>query len=399
MLTREENELLTRVGPGTPGGEMLRRYWYPVAVARELTDEHPTKFVRILGEDLVLFKDKSGRVGLLADHCSHRGASLLYGRVEERGIACAYHGWLYDCEGNILETPPERNEAIMNSVKHTAYPVQVHVGLVFAYLGPKPVPPMPHYDTLFRPDGNRKIVVYGVLDCNWLQAMENSVDPAHAQILHQEYMGGKGVLPESTTRGFIDEVEGFEVSLIDYGIMKKRTHKNGSVDEHPMIFPHILRQGPSTQFRTPIDDEHTLHIHIQFTLTEDGSEPPDAFDPERIEYKDPVKEPAGKLHPFTWFTQRHIIGQDHMAWETQGPVADRSREHLSYSDRGVVLFRRMVREQIEKVQRGEDPIGVFRDPDHPIIDTKVDEDIWGPQRRDEVSYKRDATEAASSSRP
>ncbi|MEE8518218.1 MAG: Rieske 2Fe-2S domain-containing protein, partial [Dehalococcoidia bacterium] len=113
MLTAEENELLTRVGPGTPGGEMLRRYWHPISVARELSDENPTKFVRIMGEDLVIFRDKSGRTGLIADKCAHRGASLVYGRVEERGISCAYHGWLYDCEGNILETPPERNDAIM----------------------------------------------------------------------------------------------------------------------------------------------------------------------------------------------------------------------------------------------------------------------------------------------
>ena len=140
MLTQEENDLLTQVGPGTPGGELLRRYWHPVAVSAELTDEHPTRFVRILGEDLVLFRDKSGRVGLLADHCSHRGASLLYGRVEERGISCAYHGWLYDCEGNILETPPERNDAIMKSVKHTAYPVQKQAGLYWTYMGPAPAP-------------------------------------------------------------------------------------------------------------------------------------------------------------------------------------------------------------------------------------------------------------------
>ncbi len=143
MLTQEQNDMLTLVGPGTPAGELLRRYWYPIAIAEELTDEHPTKYARLLGEDLVLFKDKSGRMGLLADHCSHRGASLLYGRVEERGIACAYHGWLYDCEGNILETPPELNEAILKSVKHTAYPVQELVGLLWAYLGPAPAPCTP----------------------------------------------------------------------------------------------------------------------------------------------------------------------------------------------------------------------------------------------------------------
>src|SRR3989454_3707912 len=139
MLTQAENERLTRVGPGTPAGELLRRYWHPVAVAQELTESQPTKFVRILGEDLVLFKDKSGRVGLIQDHCPHRGASLLYGRVEERGIACAYHGWLYDTKGNCLETPAEPADSKMYlTVKARAYPVKRHIGMYWAYLGPEP---------------------------------------------------------------------------------------------------------------------------------------------------------------------------------------------------------------------------------------------------------------------
>src|SRR5487761_1762353 len=181
MLSKTENEFITRVGPGTPAGEMLRRYWYPIAIADELTPEQPTKFVRVLGEDLVLFLDKAGRVGLLADHCSHRSASLLYGRVEERGIACAYHGWLYDTQGNILETPPERNDAIMKSVKQTAYPIQRFMGMYWAYLGPQPAPVIPRYDVWMRKDGRRRIYIRGKVDCNWFQAMENSVDPAHLQ--------------------------------------------------------------------------------------------------------------------------------------------------------------------------------------------------------------------------
>jgi 5,5'-dehydrodivanillate O-demethylase len=189
MLTREENELITRVGPGTPAGELLRRYWHPIAVAQDLSDECPTKFVRVMGEDLVLFRDKSGRTGLIADHCAHRSASLVYGRAEERGIACAYHGWLYDCEGNILETPPERNDAIMKNVKTTAYPVHIYLGLVWAYMGPKPAPVFTPFDTLMRKDGHRKVLVHPVLDCNWFQAMENSMDPAHLQVLHQEFYG------------------------------------------------------------------------------------------------------------------------------------------------------------------------------------------------------------------
>src|SRR5438477_12820734 len=171
MLTQAENDLLTKVGPGEPAGELLRRYWMPVALVSELSEEQPTKFVRLLCEDLVLFLDKSGRVGLLADRCSHRNASLCYGRVEERGISCAYHGWLYDIDGNILETPPERNDAIMRSVKQTCYPVRKYLSMYWAYLGPAPAPEIPRYDVLARKDGSRKIVVHPRVDCNWFQTM------------------------------------------------------------------------------------------------------------------------------------------------------------------------------------------------------------------------------------
>ncbi len=125
MLTAEENEMMTKVGPGTPAGELLRRYWHPVAIAADLTAENPTKFLRILGEDLVLFQTTGGEVGLLHDRCAHRGVSLSYGRVEERGLACAYHGWLYDIKGNCLETPAEPADSnFCHTVKQKAYPVQ-----------------------------------------------------------------------------------------------------------------------------------------------------------------------------------------------------------------------------------------------------------------------------------
>src|SRR5690349_16234400 len=154
MLTAEENEYLTRVGPGTPVGELLRRYWHPVAIAADLTPESPTKFVRILGEDLVLFVTPEGAAGLLNDRCAHRGASLSYGRVEARGIACAYHGWLYDTKGNCLETPAEpAGSNFCLTVKQKAYPVQKLAGLYWAYLGPQPAPVIPKYDVWARTDG------------------------------------------------------------------------------------------------------------------------------------------------------------------------------------------------------------------------------------------------------
>ena len=280
MLTQQENDLITRVGPGTPGGELLRRYWHPIAIASDLTDERPTKAVRVLGEDLVLFKDKSGRIGLLADHCAHRSASLVYGRVEERGISCAYHGWLYDCDGNILETPPEKNEAIMRSVKQTAYKVQVHIGLVFAYMGPDPAPPMAPYDTMFRKDGKRMVRIHPPLNCNWFQAMENSMDPAHLQVLHQEFTGG-GRQPVNTTRGFTDDVEHFEFYVTDYGgLMKKRTYKNGMVDEHPVLMPNI----PAPGLQHAVPHAHRRHAHLA---------PPHALLPERGRQRGPGDIRAG----------------------------------------------------------------------------------------------------------
>src|SRR5438309_9056800 len=178
VLTAEENAFLTQVGPGTPAGEWHRRFWQPIAATDELTDENPTRFVRVLGEDLVLFRDKSGNVGLIQDHCVHRGASLLYGRVEERGIACAYHGWLYDTRGNCLETPAEPADSkLYLTVKAKAYPVQSFIGMYWAYLGPEPVPEIPHYDLWERQDGYRKLAVYPQLAANWVQAREHSARP------------------------------------------------------------------------------------------------------------------------------------------------------------------------------------------------------------------------------
>ena len=373
MLTQEENDLLTQVGPGTPGGELLRRYWHPVAVSAELTHEQPTRFVRILGEDLVLFKDKSGRVGLLADHCSHRGASLLYGRVEERGISCAYHGWLYDCEGNILETPPERNDAIMRSVKHTAYPVRKFIGLYWAYLGPSPMPVIPPYDIWVRKDGTRKITVRPVLDCNWFQPMENSADSPHLEILHQAVSGREA--PANTTRGFIDDVESYDYHVEEWGaLIKTRVYKNGEVDHHPLIFPNILRVGNRTQIRVPIDDTHTWHVVVAFTPTEDGSIVEDVEDLP-FSYDPPYKDPPDARYPSARNKMDTVPQQDYMVWETQGAVANRTAEHLSFGDRGVVLLRNVLRENIERVQAGLDPLGLVRDPDLAMIDTNLDESI------------------------
>ena len=373
MLTKEENDFLTRVGPGTPAGTLLRRYWHPVAVAQDLISEQPTRFVRLLGENLVLFRDRLGRVGLLGDHCSHRSASLCLGRVEERGISCAYHGWLFDTEGNILETPPERNEAIINSVKHLAYPIKKFVGMYWAYLGPQPAPLLPPYDLFTRTHGRRHLVVHPRLDCNWFQAMENSADPDHLQILHQEFLTRDDHQPLNTTRGFIDEVANTDFYTTDFGIMKKRTYKDGRVDEHPLVFPNMLRQGFGMQIRVPIDDEHTLHFQVYYDPKVDAEIDPQAD--LAVEYPPAYKQPADGLYPYTRFTMASVLAQDHAMWETQGPITDRTVEHLSYSDRGVALFRKVANEEIEKALRGQDPMGVYRGSPDMIVDTNYEESV------------------------
>lgn len=374
MLTSEENERLTRVGRGTPGGELLRRYWFPVGVASELTETAPTQLVRILGETLVLFRDKKGRVGLLEDRCPHRGASLSYGRVEERGLSCAYHGWLFDTQGSCLETPAEPSDSkFCLTVKQRSYPVQKLVGLYWAYLGPEPLPLIPNFDIWFRRDGYRKIFIQPRLDCNWFQAMENSMDPAHLQILHQE-TAGRGRPVQNPTRGLTDDVEKFEFYEVPYGLMKRRTYKNGMLDEHPVIFPNILRQGNVGQIRVPMDDTHTKIYFVRFFPAEDGSnvqgdEPP-------VEYIQPYKDPPDALHPYTKFRMDAVQAQDHMAWETQGPIADRTRERLTSSDRGIVMLREVMFREMKKVANGQDPMGVIRDPaKNEFIDTHLLESI------------------------
>jgi 5,5'-dehydrodivanillate O-demethylase len=240
---------------------------------------------------------------------------------------------------------------------------------------------IPRYDLWARPDGTRRLYVQPPLDCNFLAPMENSVDPAHLQILHQDLSGNRQRqhltnatmprrMPPSTTRGFTDDVDYFDFIEVPYGIMKRRVLKNGRVDEHPLIFPNILRVGSATQIRVPVDDTHTQVFIVHFDQSEDGSVPEDQGDPP-VTYIEPYKTPVGALHPFTHFRMDETQAQDHMAWETQGPIADREHERLATSDRGIVMLREMYVREIERMQRGEDPKSVLRDPNHEIIDTNL----------------------------
>jgi 5,5'-dehydrodivanillate O-demethylase oxygenase subunit len=394
MISREENDAMTMVGPGTPAGELLRRYWHPVAVAGELTPEKPLMAVKLLGENLVVFRqppapgETKPRFGLVKEKCPHRAASLAYGRVDDEGIRCPYHGWKFDRTGKCLELPAEpAGTPLFNKIRQPAYPVENVAGLLYAYMGPLPAPLVPNWDVLAREDGRRWTVIESVIDCNWLQAMENSLDPAHLYWLHGMFEA-KGHISDHSKP--YDEKHDF--IRFDYGIIKKRTtpgRKPGEaplVDEHPVLFPSVLRHvakmkdGPdgakrlrhNLQIRVPRDDTHTQVYRVNFVPSNSDRSPLDVDPP--FEYR-PLKHPNGEY-------DMTIVGaQDSMAWETQGGRYDRSEENLGVSDVGIAMFRRLLKEQIEIVRNGGEPMGVIRDAAKNInIDLGVINDRIGLHR-------------------
>jgi len=364
LLTKEENDELTRVGAGTPGGELLRRYWHPIAVAEQLTPERPKKRIRLLGEDLVLFRDQAGKHGLVREECPHRGASLLYGFLDDGNIRCAYHGWMYDKTGRCVEQPFEPAQSMLkHTVRIPAYPVEKVHGLLFAYLGPLPAPLIPPWDVLAREDGTRKLAVHPVLEANWLQVQETNLDPTHNTFLHQRVRA----VNEGQPWSFVP-IEELDFEVCEWGIVKRREFGGDDPyreEGHPALFPNVLRHSApyngsiDIYWRTPLDDTHTQSFWMSFKPSADGSVVEENDDP-------PVDYPLMKDDE-GFFHMQSTPSQDSMAWETQGPLRDRSRERLGASDKGVVLWRQLLKEQIEKVKRGEDPMGVIRAPTHEII--------------------------------
>jgi 5,5'-dehydrodivanillate O-demethylase len=369
MLTKEENELLTKVDSGAPMGELLRRYWHPVAATSELADR-PTKLVKILGETLVLYRDKQGRPGLIGAQCAHRRMSLVLGIPENDGLRCAYHGWLYDRTGRCLEQPYEQAEnpdsTFKNQIRMPAYPVQELGGLLFAYLGPEPTPLLPRWD-LFVRDGVLRDIGAAVIPCNWLQIMENSLDPVHVEWLHQHFYNYvQERLGRSEFKGTPVRHQKIAFKLFEYGIIKNRMLEGETEDNedwqvgHPVIFPNILLSGstarPTFQIRVPIDDTHTWHVWYSCYAPAEGKGPQ-----EKIPfYKVPVPGLEADGEP-QWALLDNNSGEDIAAWITQGDIADRSMEKLGLSDKGIILYRKLLKEQLERLQAGEEPMNVFRD--------------------------------------
>jgi len=358
MLSEEQNRTLTQVGPGTPMGGLLRRYWMPIGGAADL-DVNPVKPLRLMGEDLVLYKDLSGTYGLIARHCPHRRADLSYGFVEQCGLRCNYHGWLWDENGRCVEQPFEDTahpEArFKDKVRATTYPVKELRGLLFAYMGPQPAPLLPNWEPFLWNDGYAQIFT-AKIPCNWLQCMENSIDPIHFEWMHSNWSRR---LQGQT--GYAGRHLRIEFREFDYGFTYHRIVE-GMTEEHERwkigriaLWPNCLGPNQHFEWRVPVDDENALLVVWWFSPVPLEQRP-------YVQGRVPAWE-GQVTDPLTGrFISTHIDNQDIIAWAGQGRIADRTQEHLGPSDRGVILMRQRFFNDLDRIARGEDPSGLVRDP-------------------------------------
>jgi 5,5'-dehydrodivanillate O-demethylase oxygenase subunit len=341
-------------------GAYMRRFWHPVAASAELGTE--PKEVQLLGERLVLFRSEHGALGLVAQRCPHRGASLACAMIDGDGIRCAYHGWKFDRRGACVDTPAEPSSSrLKERITIAGYPVEEMGGLIWAYPGPSPAPLLPRYEHIVRDDWSRDVGI-SRLPCNWLQVAENTLDPLHLEHLHIRYTNAVrkrlGLPPVPERR---HAKVGYDV--FEYGIIKRRVWEGGSEESdewrvgHPQLFPGTAVvpydvDWVQYQIRVPLDDTNTLYYWLNCRRLEPGRECP-AVAPV---WDNPWQTPEGKFMPDV------LNAQDMMVMISQGEITDHGTEHLGESDRGVALYRKTLLEQIERVERGDDPFGVVRDP-------------------------------------
>jgi nitrite reductase/ring-hydroxylating ferredoxin subunit len=386
MLTADENQILCRVGPATPMGELMRRYWQPALLSSDLP--HPDcapKRLRLLGQDFVAFRGTDGRVGVLNEGCCHRGASLVLGRVEGGGIRCIFHGWKFAADGTILETPNAADSKLKENYKAKAYPAREAGDMIWVYLGPPDKqPPFRQFAYMNMPDGHR-IVIRRNMDCNYLQVMEGGLDSSHVGILHADLAQRVDLNSDKIRTAFGDQSHvvsaaqtDIEVRDTDFGFdyAALRIEGNGrdkySARITPFIMPNLTIVPPGTfsNMYIPYDDTHTGWI---VTFWDDSK---------RID-RDAVLKVAGLNCPGAWVNDKLMLSrennfmQDRQAmangsWSgidgvsledaavqlSMGPIHDRTQEHLVPADRAIIRARRMLLDNVRRVQNGQDPIGL-----------------------------------------
>ena len=416
MLSAEQNDRITRTGPGDPAGTLLRRYWQPAALVDELAGKRPIKPVRLLGEELVIFRDQPGRYGLLARACPHRGTDLAYGRLEDGGLRCAFHGWLFDVNGKCLQTPAEPDDSnLCRQIRQKAYPVVERNGIAFAYLGPGEPPEFPHLDCFVAP-ASHTFAFKGLIDCNWLQSLEVGIDPAHTSFLHRFFhdedpKGGYGKVFRDTSvdsempmtrimREFPRPRIDVEPTDLGFRIFTLRRISAASMHVRVtnLMFPNAFvipmsREMTITQWHVPIDDRRHYWYAIFTSFGEPVNkdemrrqrlalyEPPD-YRPRRNKSNDYGFDPDEQEHETFTGMGADINVHDQWACESMGEIADRTQEHLGQSDKAIAAYRRLLRSAIDAVEKGErapmtfDPGSAAKIIGPPAIDGIGPADDW-----------------------
>jgi phthalate 4,5-dioxygenase len=393
MLTSDQNDLLTRTGPGTPAGDLFRRYWQPVALAEELPPGAAPRPVRLLGENLVLFRNAKDEIGLMALRCPHRGADLSFGRVEPDGLRCLYHGWLMGMNGRCLDQPGEPAESsYKEKIRHRAYPCREAGGLILTYMGPlddfNAPPPLPNFPIFSAP---RDHVWLGKLihDCNYLQGNEGNVDPQHLSFLHRMASPNKARDERSKqvdTMLAADVAPKLDIEETAFGLRVYASRKIGDDKKYMRVSNFIMpncsafdggplndpaKTGPKPNigywmhWHVPIDDTHHWKyqigycynepIDVDFQLRTVRGEEIEGYD-HRRRAENRYLQNRAEMDKLTFLGMGYNF-QDHdrFAVESQGEVSDRTTENLGASDRGVIAMRRQLARAIEGLARGEAP--------------------------------------------
>jgi phenylpropionate dioxygenase-like ring-hydroxylating dioxygenase large terminal subunit len=388
MISAEDNNLLTQTNPGTPAGELLRRYWQPVALSEELPEGGAPLKVRILGEELALFRDDQGRPGLLGLHCAHRGTDLSYGRVENGGLRCLYHGWLYDVSGCVLEQPGEPGGgANRREIRHPAYPCRDAGGVILTYMGPGEPPLLPEYEFLNVPAEQRAVTKVHY-ECNFLQGNEGNIDPVHLSFLHQylseAQVAMRRVVPGSNTTDNTllaeDIAPTIEVELADFGLRIYTVRDSGPGKRYlrvtNFVMPNLAAFGGSTvgegyavHWHVPIDDKN--HWKYVFLFSRHRALTPELREKNRADLTADyhLTRNAGnrylqdresmKTQTFTGMGL-NFQAHDAFATESQGAIQNRTEEHLVSSDKAIVAARKLLLNGINDARNGRDPQHVIR---------------------------------------